>query len=487
MLSKAQRTLFVIFLPLTNHHVAQSFSAPQFRDCCARLATNTLYPTTTLFANMNQQQSSPTFPRTFYRRQLPSTTISFSSPEGREVFASAMANGGTHSFFPLIEQLQTQPEPAYCGLTTLVIILNALAVDPRRLWKGPWRWYEESMLNCCVDLEEVKKTGITFATFACLAKCQGIDVEAVHGTNSTLDEFRSVVKETCTAPSSIQTQPTSFLVVSYTRKVIGQTGTGHFSPIGAYDEASDHVLVLDTARFKYGPHWVPLPLLFEALLPLDPDTGKSRGYMILSYDGVEGIRAGNETHLSHLPLSVLFGSKRSKDFIRREYKQYLYGLEKKGGAENDVTLSSVVSFWTQNYTNNTRVWELVEPQLQPVDLADIRMVDSVRCLIQSLIKANEFALCIPQDMLSTTSEHATFPGGECCNPSTRNSSGRILEISPAEVLYVIYLASLPVDMRRDIVYTKDLDEFDDTTREQLLAEAALIDFAIETCDVDIRA
>ena len=39
----------------------------------------------------------------------------------------------------------------------------------------------------------------------------------------------------------------------------------------------DLVLILDTARFKYPPHWVPLPLLFEAMAPPDPDTGKPRG------------------------------------------------------------------------------------------------------------------------------------------------------------------------------------------------------------------
>ena len=30
------------------------------------------------------------------------------------------------------------------------------------------------MLNCCVDINQVKQTGITFSTFACLAKCQGL-------------------------------------------------------------------------------------------------------------------------------------------------------------------------------------------------------------------------------------------------------------------------------------------------------------------------
>ena len=42
---------------------------------------------------------------TFYRRPLPPNAVAFSSPEGRAVFASALASGGAQAFFPLIEQL----------------------------------------------------------------------------------------------------------------------------------------------------------------------------------------------------------------------------------------------------------------------------------------------------------------------------------------------------------------------------------------------
>ena len=42
---------------------------------------------------------------TFYRRQLPQTVVSFSSNEGRHIFSSALAHGGTRAFFALIEQL----------------------------------------------------------------------------------------------------------------------------------------------------------------------------------------------------------------------------------------------------------------------------------------------------------------------------------------------------------------------------------------------
>ncbi len=33
-----------------------------------------------------------------------------------------------------------QDEPAYCGLASLAMTLNTLSIDPRRTWKGPWRW-----------------------------------------------------------------------------------------------------------------------------------------------------------------------------------------------------------------------------------------------------------------------------------------------------------------------------------------------------------
>lgn len=57
-----------------------------------------------------------------------------------------------------------------------------------------------------------------------------------------------------------------------------QTGTGHFSPIGGYHAERDMVLILDVARFKYPPHWVPLSLLWEAMESIDESTGRHRGY-----------------------------------------------------------------------------------------------------------------------------------------------------------------------------------------------------------------
>ena len=73
----------------------------------------------------------------------------------------------------------------------------------------------------------------------------------------------------------------AFIVCSYSRRLLSQTGDGHYSPIGGYHSGRDLVLILDTARFKYPPHWVPLSTLWEAMLAIDKETGLSRGFSLV--------------------------------------------------------------------------------------------------------------------------------------------------------------------------------------------------------------
>lgn len=103
---------------------------------------------------------------TFYQRELPSTLVRFSSSLGKSFFRSSMEANHAEGFFPLTGNFTTQSEPAYCGpssrktahfiiltasmriltdwflyLFVVAMVLNALEVDPKRTWKGNWRWY----------------------------------------------------------------------------------------------------------------------------------------------------------------------------------------------------------------------------------------------------------------------------------------------------------------------------------------------------------
>ncbi|XP_062190287.1 glutathione gamma-glutamylcysteinyltransferase 1-like isoform X2 [Phragmites australis] len=211
-----------------------------------------------------------------YRRVLPSPpAVDFSSPEGKRLFAEALAAGTMEGFFSLVSCFQTQSEPAFCGLASLAVVLNALSIDPGRRWKGPWRWFDESMLDCCEPLDKVKAQGISFGKVACLAHCSGADVQSFRANRATIHDLRRHLIR-CASSRDCH------LIASYNRKPFKQTGTGHFSPIGGYHAGQDMALILDVARFKYPPHWVPLPLLWEAMNTTDESTGLLRGFMLIS-------------------------------------------------------------------------------------------------------------------------------------------------------------------------------------------------------------
>ncbi|VIO94743.1 Phytochelatin synthase family protein [Brugia malayi] len=221
-------------------------------------------------------QHRATSTQNFYRRKLPSSCINFASSEGKKLFIESLVKGHANIYFRLASHFLTQDEPSYCGLSTLVMVLNALEVDPGRVWKSPWRFYHESMLDCCVPLDDIKKTGITLSQFACLAECNKLYTEVKYANSKS--EFLNILRENVKQCMAVDD---TILVVSYNRQVLGQTGAGHFSPLGAYHEESDQILIMDVARFKYPPHWVPLTILRDAMLSIDTTTGKPRGYLLL--------------------------------------------------------------------------------------------------------------------------------------------------------------------------------------------------------------
>lgn len=109
----------------------------------------------------------------------------------------------------------------------------------------------------------------------CLARCNGLNVQVETPDTSSIECLREAIREASKEDGG------KMVVVTYSRRTLKQTGSGHFSPIGGYHKEKDLVLIMDTARFKLPPHWVPLSLLWEAMKVLDKETGKPRGFMVL--------------------------------------------------------------------------------------------------------------------------------------------------------------------------------------------------------------
>jgi len=217
---------------------------------------------------------------------LPTSQVPFSSDEGRRLFREALMAEGMENYFCLAEQFRTQDEPTFCGLSTLAMVLNSLRIDPMRTWKGAWRWFNEQNLGCCANTgpEQVRESGLSFDMFRCLAGCNGADVTAYrapHGGGNLKEfeqKFRTVVRQVS------RSRARECLVVSYSREALGQSGAGHFSPVGGYHEESDRVLIMDVARFKYPPHWVELSTVVQAMAHVDLETGLPRGCLHVRLD-----------------------------------------------------------------------------------------------------------------------------------------------------------------------------------------------------------
>jgi len=359
------------------------------------------------------------------------------------------------------------------------------------------------MLNCCLDLETVKKTGITLPDFRCLAHCQGLSVNLRYADeSSSLTDFREAVQRACVDADAVEDitnnnnddddndddndsraeqNPMEVLVVSYSRKILGQTGSGHFSPIGAYDSDSDSVLILDTARFKYGAHWVQLPMIYDAMKPIDPDTGKSRGFALLSFAPPKALATsatGTSTALATgegtaeqsepvlQPISMLFRSKMSQQAARLKYKEF---LENGGDDSNNSKINinnrnwdAIMAYWTKGGVGDPCVWEIIEP---------LKFRFENECEEIAVTKLRKLAL----ELVAVVDQDREAP---CCDAKIDRQADCVSE---REALFIVYLASLEVEERQEFVRTTP-STAEDLTKEQLLVEAELIASAIEISD-----
>jgi glutathione gamma-glutamylcysteinyltransferase len=92
---------------------------------------------------------------------------------------------------------------------------------------------------------------VSLDTAACLGRCNGAEVNVFHADMVSEQSFREKLRQVCSSSDDERCA----MICAYSRQVLGQSGEGHFSPIGGYHPASDHVLIMDVARFKYPAHW----------------------------------------------------------------------------------------------------------------------------------------------------------------------------------------------------------------------------------------
>lgn len=122
--------------------------------------------------------------------------------------------------------------------------------------------------NCRIDLEQSKILDHKYL-YNCKKSFSIIEKKADY------EVFEASVLASCRRENFI-------VIINISRNALKQTGDGHFSPIVAFNNLTNHSLLLDVARFKYYSYWLELEQIWNSFLPLDNVLNKPRGFLLTS-------------------------------------------------------------------------------------------------------------------------------------------------------------------------------------------------------------
>lgn len=227
----------------------------------------------------------------------------WNSQEGIAKFNSSQYK---NDFFQLANFYQAQQNPLFCSSASALIIKNALfypeipsqssseTIKPDGS-KIPFYLFisQEEFFNQKTETIKPKSVinfqekstklspndydpGLNLSDFAKILKIHKIKSKIYYQTEfneNEINKFRNVLK-------NILNDKNKFLIANFDGKILQAKTNGHISPIVAFDEISDSLLILDVALHKNQWYWVKLADFVKAMNTIDGNF--FRGYLIVS-------------------------------------------------------------------------------------------------------------------------------------------------------------------------------------------------------------
>ncbi len=213
-----------------------------------------------------------------------------------------------NDFYQLANFFQPQINPLYCGIASSVIILNAIRSEKNQIksqkeleitkpdifggGSAPFKSYSQiTFLNKKTDkikdqkIIELKNLsddksnidpGLSLNHLAkILQKSYDLNVKINHVSkirDKDINNFRNTIQK-------ILNDKEKYILANFQGKTVGLKVSGHISPIVAYDQISDSILVMDVAGHKNPWYWIKLEHFYKAMNTKD---GKQyRGYITI--------------------------------------------------------------------------------------------------------------------------------------------------------------------------------------------------------------
>ena len=241
------------------------------------------------------------YPASQYSKEV--AVINWDSKEGIERFNRAEKG----DFFRLAHHFKPQNNPANCGQAAATVVLSAIYELNQKPFPVIEEWpiaigdkkyplqyrllNDSNFFNESTDKVLDRRTismkitdkngkfggGIDIDQLQKMLKIHGVKSQLVNVdkfSDSELSDFRKLVKEVVSSEKD-------FLVLNYDHSYKSLMG-GHFSPVAAYDEKSDSVLMLDVAAHRNPWIWINLSDVFHAMNTKNYAGTSYRGYLVVS-------------------------------------------------------------------------------------------------------------------------------------------------------------------------------------------------------------
>lgn len=228
--------------------------------------------------------------------------ISWSSPAEVSRLEQSRYKG---DFFKLANQFEGQQNRVFCGVASTTIVLNALRMGKKmpnlpldegilaqedriyfiqKNFTPIYARYTQntvvanspkprlSVLGKPLQQGELSEFGYNLQELTELLTAHGVNAQTVY--------VPSIEKYMKYQLIDALNTPEHYVIINYSREILGQGSGGHISPLAAYHQPSDSFLIMDVAPAREGWVWVPSEILFKAMAA--EDVAGHRGYVIVS-------------------------------------------------------------------------------------------------------------------------------------------------------------------------------------------------------------
>lgn len=210
--------------------------------------------------------------------EIPSNLFALSHPIGQQ---RLLQSDYRQPYWLLATYFETQRNQAYCSVASSVIVLNALGLPrPANALYPDFPFFTQQDFftpadKRIADPDVVAKEGMTMDQLSAMLGHYPVSQQKIFGDTLNEQSFRELLKKNLR-------EDDRFVLLNFNRRMTGEIGGGHWSPLAAYHEPSDSVLLMDVARYKYPPVWVPLKDLLLGAQDPDSVSNKPRGVLIIS-------------------------------------------------------------------------------------------------------------------------------------------------------------------------------------------------------------